>query len=311
LRKQGALTVILPVYNEEAGIFKNTMKIKAVLEEQEITHEFILVDDGSTDQTWEEVHQLTQHVKLQALRFSRNFGKECAIMAAMDHVRTDVCVVMDADLQHPPEKIVDMFRMWDQEGYEIIDGIKKERGKEGVMNRLGAMAFYQFFSRATGLELDKATDFKLLDAKVIEALKNLPERETFFRGLSTWVGFKRGKMEFSIQQRKEGKSRWSLAKLFRLGLGAITSFTSIPLHIVTMTGVLFLMGSMILGIQTLYMKFSGNAVSGFTTVILLLLIIGSALMLSLGMIGVYIEKIYNEIKRRPRYIVSEKMEGNP
>ncbi len=299
--------MILPVYNEGLGILKNTMKIKEVLDLQSIPHEFILVDDGSYDNTWEEIFKLTSLVKLQAFRFSRNFGKECAIMAAIGHVRTEVCVVMDADLQHPPEKILEMYSMWQEENCEIIDGIKKERGKEGLINRLGALAFYKFFSGATGLELEKATDFKFLDRKVIEALKNLPERETFFRGLATWVGFKRGKVEFSIQQRQEGKSRWSFIKLFRLGLGAITSFTTIPLHIVTIMGVFFLIGSVILGGQTLYMKFSGNAVSGFTTVILLILIIGSALMLSLGMIGVYIEKIYNEIKRRPRYIISEKI----
>jgi polyisoprenyl-phosphate glycosyltransferase len=305
LEARQPISVILPIYNEAEGIFKNTLAIKEILDKNEISHEFLFVDDGSQDQTWLEIQKLQPLVRFKAIRLSRNFGKESAIMAGIVHVSTTACVIMDADLQHPPQKIVEMYQMWTRDGFEIIDGIKKSRGKESFLYRCGAMLFYKMFSSAIQVDMHQASDFKFLDGKVIDALKGLTEKETFFRGLSTWVGFKRGRIEFEVEDRNTGSSSWSFVRLFKLAIGAMTSFTSLPLHMVTAIGMLVFFVSVALGIHTLYMKFSGLAVSGFTTVILLLLIIGSAMMLSLGIIGVYIEKIYNEIKGRPRYIVRE------
>lgn len=303
------ITVVLPVYNEGKAIFNNVLEIKKVLDEANIQHEFIMVDDGSSDDTWTEIKKLQEFISVKALRFSRNFGKESAIMAGIEIVDTKACVVMDADLQHPVKKVIEMYELWQNEGFEIIDGVKKQRGKESFFNKICALSFYKFFSGITRFDIDKASDFKFLDKKVVDSLKELSEKETFFRGLATWVGFKRGRVEFDVERRKQGSSNWSFRKLFKLALGAITSFTSLPLHAVTFIGVGFLVGSIILALQTIYMKIAGLAVSGFTTVILLLLIIGSLIMISLGIIGIYIEKIYNEIKGRPRYIVSEKLES--
>lgn len=303
------ITVVLPVYNEGKAIFNNVLEIKKVLGEANIQHEFVMVDDGSSDDTWLEIKKLQEFVSVKALRLSRNFGKESAIMAGIEIVDTKACVVMDADLQHPVKKVIEMYELWENEGFEIIDGVKKQRGKESFLNKICALSFYKAFSSITRFDIDKASDFKFLDKKVVDSLKELSEKETFFRGLATWVGFKRERVEFDVEKRKQGASNWSFRKLFKLALGAITSFTSLPLHAVTFIGVGFLLGSIILGIQTIYMKIAGLAVSGFTTVILLLLIIGSLIMISLGIIGIYIEKIYNEIKGRPRYIVSEKVES--
>jgi dolichol-phosphate mannosyltransferase len=303
-----AISIIFPVYNEEKGIYKNTLRVHKILEENNILHQFIIVDDGSSDNSWEEIKKLQNEVKLKAYRFSRNFGKESALMAAIDHVDTSGCVIIDSDLQHPPEVIIEMVKKWQEEGFEIIEGVKAQRGKESIVNKIGARIFYSLFSKLSGFDLRNASDFKFFDKRALEALKRMPEVQPFFRGLSAWIGFKRTEIVFEVQEREVGNSKCNFFGLFKLALLAITSFSSIPLHIVTFMGLLFLGGSVILGIQTLYMKFSGLAVSGFTTVILLLLIIGSTLMISLGVIGIYIEKIFNEIKGRPRYIISEETE---
>lgn len=306
------ITVVIPVYQEEKQIYGNIKVIHEILTKNDINHEFLLIEDGSRDNTWQEIKRLSAEIDgLKAIRFSRNFGKEAALCAGLEHVSGDACIIMDADLQHPPEAIPEMVEMWRKGGYNVIEGIKTSRGKEGFLNKTGAKAFYSLLKKLSGLELNNASDFKLLDASVIEAWRQMGERITFFRGMSAWVGFKRAKIPFAVAERFEGKSKWSYLRLFKLAINAITSFSSLPLHIVTFLGFGFLVGSFLLGIQTLYKYFAGIAFSGFTTVILLLLIIGSTLMISLGIIGTYIAKIYDEVKFRPRYIVSERINHTP
>jgi dolichol-phosphate mannosyltransferase len=203
--------------------------------------------------------------------------------------------------------IPEMVKLWRESGFDVIEGVKSSRGKEKLVNKMGAGLFYNLLKRSSGIDLRMASDFKLLDKKVIEAWRRMGERNTFFRGMSAWVGYKRASLPFQVAERKTGNSKWSILRLIKLAINAITSFSSLPLQIVTFLGVLFLIGSFLLGIQTLFMKIANIAVSGFTTVILLQLIIGSALMISLGVIGTYIAKIYEEVKYRPRYLVSEKI----
>lgn len=299
------LTVVIPVYNEEKQIEKTVSVITGTLKQITNQYQLVVVDDGSGDQTWQVLKSLADTIPgLEAIRFSRNFGKEAAIMAGLSRARGDACIVMDADLQHPPELIPEMFRLWEK-GFELVEAVKEDRGKESSFSRLGASLFYKIMHRLSGFNLENASDFKLLDKKVVQALLQMPEKETFFRGLSAWVGYSRTEVYFRVPERETGKSRWSPLKLIRLAFGAFTSFSSLPLQFVTFIGVLFLIGSVVLGIQTLVMKLRGLAIGGFTTLILLLLIIGSCLMISLGMIGMYIARIYNEVKARPRFIVSE------
>ena len=217
----------------------------------------------------------------------------------------DMVLVMDADLQHPPELIPEMVKAWRDEGYDVVEGIKKTRGRENPFYRICAKFFYYIIYKTADIDLGQASDYKLMDRSVVEAWKELPERATFFRGMSAWLGYERKQIPFDVAERVNGKSKWSLLRLIRLAVNAITSYTSVPLHCITVMGVLMFFGAIILGIQTLYMKFSGRATSGFTTVILLLLIIGSSLMISLGMIGIYLSKIYKEVKHRPRYLVAK------
>lgn len=301
------ISVAIPVYNEGKQIYENINIVHKILTENSINHEFILVDDGSRDSTWEELQRLSSDLpNVCSIKLSRNFGKEAALCAALEAVKGNACIVMDADLQHPPEIIPQMVKLWSNEGYDVVEGVKSSRGKESFTNKLGAYFFYTLLRKLSGFNLNGASDFKLLDSRVVDSWNTMRERNTFFRAMSAWLGYKRTTISFEVADRKEGTSKWSIFRLFKLAMTAITSFSSLPLQLVTLMGILFLAGSFILGVQTLYMKFRGMAVSGFTTVILLQLIIGSTLMISLGIIGTYIARIFDEVKFRPRYIVSEK-----
>ena len=304
--KQKLVSVLIPIYKEGAQILRNVNTVHNILDEHGISHEFVLVDDGSEDDTWEYIVETAQEIpNVHAIRLSRNFGKEAALYAGIDTVKGDACVIMDADLQHPPELIPEMVRLWIEEGYEIVEGVKADRGKEKAINAIGARLFYKTMKKMSGFDLMGASDFKLLSRQVVLALRQFKERNTFFRGISVWVGFKRTNLSFEVAERSHGQSKWSFLKLLKLSINAITAYTAFPLQIVTIFGLGFLVASFLLGVQTLFNFFSGIAVSGFTTVILLILIVGSMLMISLGIIGTYIAQIYDEVKDRPRYVIGE------
>ena len=298
------LSVILPSYNEESMIPIAARTIAGILDGAGIAHEILFVDDGSRDGTWAAIEQASaEDPCVTGVHFSRNFGKEAAMFAGLETARGDCCVVLDCDLQHPPEKIVEMYRLWEQ-GYEVVEGIKDDRGDETGMHRFAAKSFYSIISRATGLDMASSSDFKLLDRKVVDTLNAMPERNVFFRALSFWVGYKKAEVRYRVRERTAGESKWSTRALIRYAINNIGSFSSAPLHIITVLGVLMLITALVFGVVALVQKFAGTAIGGFTTVILLLLIIGSFLMISLGIIGYYIARIYDEIKGRPRYIIS-------
>lgn len=303
------LSVILPAYNEEKMIEKARDTLGRILSEQDIPYEIVFVDDGSKDQTWSEIEKAAEkdnHVA--GIHFSRNFGKESAMMAGLASAGGDCCVVMDCDLQHPPETVVEMYRLWEQ-GYEVVEGVKHSRGKESLAHKASAGMFYKIISKAVGIDMSRASDFKLLDRKAVDALLEMPERNAFFRALSAWIGYKTTSVEFDVREREEGVSKWSTKSLIRYAITNIVSFSSAPMQFVTGAGVFMFLLAVVLGIQTLVHYFTGNAVEGFTTVILLLLLIGSILMISLGIIGYYISKIYEEVKGRPRYLISRKIDS--
>ena len=208
-------------------------------------------------------------------------------------------------MQHPSALIPEMYRLW-QEGYEIVEGVKASRGKENIVHTLCANAFYRIISKASGFDMAKASDFKLLDRQAVNALLAMPERAPFFRALSSWIGFHSISVPFYVQERETGVSKWSAWKLVKYAIRNITSFSGAPLQFVTFLGWIMFLCSVGLGIQSLYRYFTGTALEGFTTVILLQLLIGSILMISLGIIGHYISRIYDEIKARPRYLISKK-----
>ena len=298
------LSVILPSYNEEKMIAKATARMAEILQPEKIDYELLFIDDGSRDGTWAQINEAAEkdsHVV--GVHFSRNFGKEAAMFAGLEQARGDCCVVIDCDLQHPPEKIVEMYRLWEQ-GYEVVEGIKVDRGEESGLHKFAANSFYGLISKATGMDMSSSSDFKLLDRKVVDTLNSLPERNVFFRALSFWVGYKKTSVSYCVQERTEGVSKWSTKSLIKYALTNISSFSSAPLHIVTVLGLIMLAVAFVLGIIALVQKISGVALGGFTTVILLLLFSASVIMISLGIIGYYIARIYDEIKGRPRYIIS-------
>lgn len=304
------LSVVIPIYQEGSHIKSSIKVIENILIENQLVYEFVLVDDGSMDNTWSELKSLAKgNNRMNILRLSRNFGKESALCAGLEYAKGDMILVMDGDLQHPPEIIPDMVDAWLTKEYDVVEGIKRSRGKENMIYRACAKLFYYLIYKSSDINLGRASDFKLMDRKVVEAWKELPERATFFRGMSAWLGFERKEIEFDVAKRVNGKTKWSLFRLIRLAVNAITSYTSVPLHCITLLGIIMFFGAMILSIQTLFMKLSGRASSGFTTVILLQLIIGSAIMTSLGIIGIYLTKIYKEVKARPRYLISDYIRG--
>lgn len=298
------LSIILPSYNEEKMIPIAAKRLGEILIPENIDYELVFVDDGSRDSTWQQIQDAAQtdsHVV--GVHFSRNFGKEAAMFAGLEEARGDCCVVIDCDLQHPPEKIVDMYRLW-EEGYEVVEGIKEDRGEESGMHRFAANSFYGIISKLTGIDMGSSSDFKLLDRKVVDTLNQLPERNVFFRALSFWVGFRKTEVSYRVQERMEGESKWSTKSLIKYAITNITSFSSAPLHIVTILGFIMLGVALVFSVISLVQKIMGVALGGFTTVIVLLLFIGSVLMISLGIMGYYIARIYDEIKGRPKYIVS-------
>ena len=301
----GKLSVIIPAYNEQQNIVNISSVVSSLLEENNIKYEIIFVNDGSRDNTWDVISRICNKNKnIKGFNFSKNFGKEAAIFAGLTYATGDCCAVIDADLQHPPQTLIKMYEKW-QEGYEIVEGVKASRGKESFLHKLAAKSFYSLISKAANIDMSRASDFKLLDRKAVNILRAMPEKHIFFRALSSWVGFKTTSVEFHVQEREAGESKWSTYSLFKYALTNITSFSTAPMQIVTLSGVVFLLFSLTLGVQSLYKNFMGQSLEGFTTVILLLLIIGSILMLSLGIIGYYIAKMYEEIQNRPRFIVSE------
>jgi len=303
--KQGLLSVVLPAYNEEAMIPEAVEALSALLSGAGIPCELLFVDDGSKDASWARIQDAADRLDcVRGIHFSRNFGKESAIYAGLYYARGDCCAVMDCDLQHPPEKLIEMYRLW-QSGYEVVEAVKSSRGEESAFHALGAKAFYGMISGVSGIDMRHASDFKLLDRKAVTVLLNMRERNAFFRALSSWIGFKSTQVEFDVRERAAGESKWSTWSLFRYAISNITSFSTAPMQLVTLFGAVMLAVSVVFGGISLVQRLMGISRAGFTTVILLQTFSSSIIMLSLGIIGYYIAKIYDEVKGRPKFIVSE------
>ena len=302
------LSLLLPAYNEEEMMEKTYHVMKELLEKEQISFEIVIIDDGSKDNTWNIIEQICKEDSLvHGIRFSRNFGKESAIFAGLANAKGDCCVIMDADLQHPPETVVEMYRLWEQ-GYEVVEGVKTSRGKESKVHKFAAGLFYKVMTNAVKIDMSRASDFKLMDRKAIDALLSMPEKNAFFRALSSWVGFKTTSVEFEVREREAGESKWSFRSLTKYAITNIASFSAAPMQFVSIVGLGVFIFAIILSIQTLVKYFTGHAVEGFTTVILLVLLLGSIVMISLGIIGFYISKIYEEVKERPKYFISKSIQ---
>lgn len=300
------ISVVIPVYNEAAGIHTLLTRVSAELDKAGCRYELVVVDDGSTDRTWQAMSKGAGPVpNLHGLRLSRNFGKELALCAGLEKARGNAVILMDGDGQHPPALLPDILHLWQTTGADIVEAVKTKRGPESFTGKLSALLFYIILNKLSGFDLKGASDFKLMNRKAVDAWLEMHERNVFFRGMTVWMGFTTVRLAFEVPPRAAGKSSWSYLKRLRLAVTGLTAFSSFPLQLVTLAGGLFFVFAVLLGAQTLYLKLLGRAVSGFATVILLELIIGSSLMISLGIIGEYLARIYEEVKGRPRYIVTE------
>lgn len=300
------LSVIIPAYNEEEMIKKTSETISGILDGENIDFELLFINDGSSDNTWKAItEEAVRNKRVKGVCFSRNFGKESAVFAGIAEATGDCCVVLDCDLQHPPEKIVEMYRLWEQ-GYEIVEGVKTSRGKESAMHSFAAKSFYNIMSDAVGFDMSRASDYKLLDRKAMNVLLNMNEKNAFFRALSSWIGFKSTEVTYDVREREAGESKWSTRSLIKYAINNITSFTSAPLHLITISGWIVAILGLGFSVEALYRHFFiGNDQPGFTTVIILICFTAAMIMIGQGIIGIYISKIYDEVKGRPRYIIDK------
>jgi glycosyltransferase involved in cell wall biosynthesis len=300
------ISIIVPAFNEAPSLREFFDQLCIAVSPLQDTFELVVIDDGSMDDTWAMATSATiPRTFVRGVRFSRNFGKEAAIAAGLETARGDAVIVMDADLQHPPSLIPEMIRLW-RNGSTIVQVVKTGRGRESLLYGAFSYIFYGIVARLGVNSIRNATDFCLLDARAVQEWRRFGEKGLFFRGMSAWLGFKAGRVEFDVPPRVSGASRWTGFRLFKYALRSITAFTSAPLQIVTVLGIVVMIMALVLGTRALVLKFTGAVpIDGVTTIILLILFIGSSLMLGLGVIGEYVARIYDEVKGRPRYIVSE------
>lgn len=303
------ISLIVPCYNEEANVTPFYTAITQTFKSiKDADFELVFVNDGSKDKTLENIKALNKKDKrVKCVSFARNFGKEAALFAGIRKVSGDCTVILDADLQHPPAVICQMYEKW-KEGFEVVEGVKTDRGKEGIFHKLFTKIFYGLISRAVGMDMKNSSDYKLLDKKVIAELFKLKERNTFFRALSFWVGFKNTTVYYEVAERQNGVSKWSTKSLIKYAINNVLCFSYTPLHIITTVGFLFIFVALAVCVDAVISFFKGTAASGFPTIVVLLLIGFGAVLICLGIIGIYIAQIYDEVKGRPQYIIGETIE---
>ena len=298
------VTCVIPCLNEAENLRVLLPLLRVRLSALCTSWEIIVADDGSTDGTEELMAQWTQHEGFRYVQLSRNFGKEAALSAGLEAASGNAVICLDADLQHPPALIEQMLARW-AAGAEMVYAVRETRDDESWFKRSGARWFYKLLSSARGVEVPAhAGDFRLMDRSVVDALIALPERTRFMKGLYAWVGFKGEALPYTPDERMHGDSRFSSLRLFRLALDGLTAFTTWPLRLVSLVGVAFALLAMSYALYLVGDYFlSGNAVSGWTTIVTAVLFFAGVNLISLGVVGEYVARIFDEVKGRPLYVV--------
>lgn len=303
------ISVIIPCYNEQSNITQLYDALKSMADSNKgYKWELLFIDDGSRDNTLAAIKSIALADKrIRYVALSRNFGKESAMLAGLDSASGDCAIIMDADLQHPPTVIPDMIRLW-EEGYDDVYGEREDRGKESFMRRKLSLMYYKILEKTARIDvLPNVGDFRLLDRKCIESMKIMRETQRYTKGLFCWIGFKKGKVSFKQQGRNSGKSSFNYFKLFNLAIEGITSYTTAPLRISTVFGLISSFAAfaymIFVFIKTILI---GETVQGFPTIVIIILFLGGIQLLSLGIIGEYLSRIFIETKHRPNYLVREK-----
>jgi polyisoprenyl-phosphate glycosyltransferase len=301
------VSLIIPAFNEAENIIPLKEKLDENLISVANNYEFevLFVNDGSYDKTEEILIRICKdHLNYKFISFSRNFGHQLAIKAGLDHSDGDCVIMMDADLQHPPELIIQMLRNW-EEGYDIVNTIRIDSLKSGIFKTITSRLFYQLLSRISEVKVEKGSaDFRLIDKKVVDILKYLKEVDYFWRGLTLWVGFKQTSIEYFPSERNAGQSKYTMGKMIKFAVKGITSFSIKPLRLSLFLGILVSTLSFIYTIYALFVFFFNNqVVSGWTSLLLCVLIIGGIQLIILGIIGEYLGKLFIQSKNRPHYII--------
>ncbi len=300
------ISVVVPAYNEEENLPVLVHRLMTVLEPYE-SYEILIVDDGSSDQTRHVLRQLSRaYPVVRFLSFSRNFGHQMALRAGYDHARGDAVICLDADLQHPPELIPTLIDKW-QEGYDVVYTVRQPDPKLSWFKRTSSRKFYSMLRNVSGLDIeDGAADFRLLDRKVINTLKQFKENDLFLRGAISWVGFRQCRILYQPAARYAGRSKYSLRKMMQLAAMGITSFSTKPLYMSVLLGFGMSLFALLFGAEATYEYFFTDAtVSGWTTLVVLSVLIGGVQFIMIGIIGVYLGKTFVEVKNRPAYIIGD------
>jgi polyisoprenyl-phosphate glycosyltransferase len=299
------ISCVVPAYNEEAGIASFLPELHAELLRHSDRVEIIVVNDGSRDNTAVRVLEVCKTLPaVKLIDFSRNFGKEAALTAGLDHAEGDVVIMIDADFQHPVSTIADFMREW-RNGYDMVYGVRTDRMEETGVKRAGVRLFYWLLDRMASVELPQdAGDFRLLDRRVVLALRQLPERGRFMKGLYSWVGFRSAAVSFEVQQRNTGTSSFNFRSLYKLALTGLVSFSDLPLRMwgvigLIISGLAFLYGLWVIAKTMIY----GADTEGWPTLVVALMFFGGVQLISVGVLGEYIARIFNEVKQRPNYLV--------
>lgn len=301
------MSIIVPCFNEDQVIKETYHQLCSIIPKLKMDIEIIFINDGSTDNTLEQLHEIAKQCPfVKALSFPRNFGHQLAITAGMDYAKGDAIVIIDADLQDPVEVIVEMTDKWRQ-GFDVVYGKRVGRKGESIFKKVTAKVFYRLLAKASEDEIPTdAGDFRLIDRKVANALKRIPERSRYVRGLVSWLGFSTSYVEYIREPRFAGKTKYSLSKMVKLGLDGLISFSYKPLRIASFAGCLISAISFIYLLYVLYVGiFTHSTVSGWTSTIAVILFLGGFILVVLGIIGEYIARIYEEVKARPLYIIGE------
>jgi polyisoprenyl-phosphate glycosyltransferase len=302
------LSVLIPVHNEEQNIEPLLARLLPALGSVQGACEVIFVNDGSTDATAERLDAACRRdPRVRALHLSRNFGHQPAISAAMDYAAGEAAVIMDGDLQDPPEVLPTLIAKW-REGYQVVHAVREERQGETFFKRMTAYFFYRILKSVTQVPIAvDSGDFRLLDRSVVLALRGFPEKSRFLRGLVSWVGYRQATVSYVREARAAGSTKFSLSRMVRFATDAITSFSILPLRLATTLGALFSFGAFLYALTVLYAHFfSGRTVSGWTSQMIVTLFFGGVQLLFLGVLGEYVGRIFEEVKRRPLYLISRR-----
>ncbi len=301
-------SLVIPVYNEESTIPALYQRVSAVIDKLDDLAELILINDGSRDRTLEllrELHERDERVVYLSL--SRNFGHQIAVTAGLNYVRGKVIIVMDADLQDPPELIPEMLVLW-QQGYQVVYAQRTKRVNESWFKRLCAYAFYRILKQLADVDIPTDTgDFCLMDRQVVDLLNQMPERNRYIRGLRSWVGFKQTALKFDRDSRFAGDVKYTFAKSFGLAINGLVSFSSIPLRLSTYLGLFSALVALIMAVLVFYWRFftPHSTLTGFATIAIAIFFLGAVQLISIGILGEYIGRIYEEVKGRPLYTLAE------